>query len=134
MPDVYTIGALAQRAGVNVQTIRYYQRRGLLACPPLPPRSIRRYGVQAVRQVQFIKRAQQLGFTLHEVSELLALAQGRSCAPACGLAERKRADIEKKIADLTAMQQALARLSEGCRNTAQDELCPLVEVLAGAQR
>lgn len=134
MSDLYTIGALARRAGVNVQTIRYYQRRGLLACPPRPSRSIRRYGIEAVRQVQFIKRAQQLGFSLHEVSELLSLAQGRSCSPACGLAERKRADIEKKLADLTAMRQGLARLSEGCRTTPQDALCPLVEVLAGAQR
>jgi len=124
------IGAAARRAGVHVETIRYYQRRGLL--PRLPPlqRGTRRYSADLVDQVRFIKRAQQLGFSLHDVAELLALAQGNTCSPVCTLAERKIEDVQRKIADLQSMQKALQGLVAGCYATRAEDPCPLVQALA----
>lgn len=98
--QVLSIGAAARQAGVNVETIRYYQRRGLLPRPPVMQRGIRRYSVELVDQVRFIKRAQQLGFTLADVAGLLALAQGKTCSQVCGLAESKMHEVHRKIADL----------------------------------
>ena len=109
-----TIGAVAAGAGVNVQTIRYYQRRGLLGVPPLPPGGVRRYPDDTGQRVRFIKRAQQLGFTLEEVSGLLGLSNGKHCAETRELAQRKSAEIERKIADLKAMQASLATLIGAC--------------------
>jgi MerR family transcriptional regulator, mercuric resistance operon regulatory protein len=128
-----TIGALARRGGVNVETVRYYQRRGLLAVPARPLGGIRRYSSESAQRLRFIKRAQQLGFTLAEVAELLTIAGGTSCSSKCEIGASRLADIERRIADLVSMRQALAGLVEGCQSGARDELpCPVIEALASS--
>lgn len=128
--DAFTIGRLAKSAGVNVETIRYYQRRGLLPVPVAALGGMRRYSVEYLRRVRFIKRAQHLGFTLDEIGELLTLADGNRCSLACGVGERRLADIEKKIADLSAMHEALRRLVGACQQNEAQTPCPLVEAFA----
>src|SRR3970282_1233357 len=109
-----TVGQLAQTAAVNVETIRYYQRIGLL---PLPKRNygrIRRYSADDLMRVRFIKRSQALGFSLDEVALLLGLSDGRHCGETKSLAERKLAMVEEKIADLAAIQKALNGVVTRC--------------------
>jgi MerR family mercuric resistance operon transcriptional regulator len=88
MSEMLTIGRLARAAGMNVETIRYYQRRGLLPEPARPLGGQRHYGPAAAMRLRFVKRAQQLGFTLDEVKELLLLEDGQACTPTRMLAER----------------------------------------------
>ncbi|WP_126312672.1 MerR family transcriptional regulator [Delftia acidovorans] len=107
-----TIGKLADAAGVNIETIRYYQRRGLLDEPPKPPGGHRRYAPEQAMRVRFIKRAQALGFTLDEVGALLTLDAVCACGETQALAVRKLGLIEQKMADLAAMQRVLGEL--GC--------------------
>ena len=128
--EAFTIGRLAKSAGVNVETIRYYQRRRLLPVPVAALGGVRRYSSDYLRRVRFIKRAQQLGFRLDEVSELLALADGNRCSLVCGVGERRLADIERKIADLAAMREALGRLVGACHENESEAPCPLVEAFA----
>jgi MerR family mercuric resistance operon transcriptional regulator len=125
-----SIGKLARAAGVNVETIRYYQRRGLLAQPPKPLGGQRRYPTETARRVRFIKRAQALGFTLDEIGTLLALDRARACAPTRTLAEHKRALLEHKIADLTALHVALEELIQQCDTHRGETKCPIIETLA----
>src|SRR5512135_3289703 len=110
MATAFTIGKLADAAGVGVETIRYYQRRGLLDEPAKPQAGHRRYPKDMVKRLHFVKRAQALGFTLSEVSELLRLDGACGCAQTRALAARKLTSIEQKISDLCAMQTALAKL------------------------
>src|SRR6185436_4815053 len=112
--DILTIGRLARSAGVNVETIRYYQRRNLLRVPVARPAGVRRYSDDDLRRLRFIKRAQQLAFSLAEIGELLALADGDRCSAVCDVGERRLADIERKIADLAAMREALRPLVGAC--------------------
>jgi MerR family mercuric resistance operon transcriptional regulator len=129
-PETFTIGRLAKAAGVNVETVRYYQRRRLLAVPIAVGGGIRRYSRDMLRRLRFIKRAQQLGFTLDEISDLLKLGDGNQCSIVCGVAERRLADIEKKIADLASMQHVLRGLVGGCQVNQIEAIgaaCPLVE-------
>src|SRR5260370_16135106 len=95
-----TIGAFADAAGVNVETIRFYQRKGLLTEPNKPYGSIRRYGEADVARVSFVKSAQRLGFSLDEIAELLRLEDGIHCDEASNLAERKLKDVREKMEDL----------------------------------
>lgn len=120
----FTIGALARTAGVNVETIRYYQRRGLLPKPGKPVAGYRRYPAETLARLRFIKRAQQLGFTLREIAKLLALGSA-SCRETQRLAERKRADIEARMKDLAAMRRTLNRLLRACR-VGQRAACPII--------
>jgi MerR family transcriptional regulator, mercuric resistance operon regulatory protein len=122
-----TIGRLARAAGVHVETIRYYQRRGLLATPRRPPGGVRRYPPEALARLRFIRRAQQLGFSLREVRELLALGAG-ACDDTRRLAEHRLADIEARLADLGRMRSSLKKLISACR-TAQHATCPIVASL-----
>lgn len=124
-----TIGKLARAAGVHVETIRYYQRRGLLAKPPRPVGGIRHYPAATLARLQFIRRAQELGFTLREIGELLRLDHG-ACAPTRALATRRYRDIGARIADLRAMQRTLGRLIRACRG-GRRAACPIIETLAG---
>jgi len=128
--QTFTIGRLAKSAGVHVETIRYYQRRKLLPVPFAVLGGARRYSSDYLRRVRFIKRAQQLGFTLDEVSELLTLADGNCCSVACGVGERRLADVERKIADLSAMRESLRRLVGACHENGAQAPCPLVEAFA----
>jgi Hg(II)-responsive transcriptional regulator len=120
---------VARRAGVNAQTLRYYERRGLLPDPPRTASGYRAYEPEAVRIVRFIKRAQELGFSLTEVEMLLHLADGgpESCDGARQLAQRKVAEIDTKIATLTAMRASLTRLIATCARPRSERQCPLLE-------
>src|SRR5262245_9861765 len=100
MAQELTIGRLARAAEVTVETIRYYQRRGLLEEPPKPVRGRRRYASDAIRRLRFIRRAQQLGFTLQEIKELLCLEDGQSCRETRLMAEQKLAIIDQRLASL----------------------------------
>lgn len=121
-----TIGKLARAAGVNVETVRYYQRRGLM------PRPGRHYVPEQLARLRFIRRAQELGFTLKEIGELLRL-DGAACGAARALAERKRADIEARLKDLRAMHRSLERLLRACA-AGRSPACPIIESLQRGER
>lgn len=122
---------LAGAAGVNSQTLRYYERRGLLPAPERRASGYRDYAPDAVRRVRFIKRAQDLGFTLIEVEDLLALREraGRSRPEARTLAAAKIAGIETKLRHLTAMRDALQTLISACESGRRAVDCPIIEAL-----
>lgn len=122
---------LAERAGVHVETLRYYERRGLLEIPERSPAGYRDYPAGAVRVVRFVKRSQEVGFTLDDVAELLDLADGgpESCEAAQATAGLRMTDLDRRIADLTAMRGALADLVKTCENPRDLRACPLVEAL-----
>jgi Cu(I)-responsive transcriptional regulator len=124
------IGTAAERAGVNVQTLRYYERRGLLPRAPRRTSGYREFPDDAVRVVRFVKRAQDLGFTLDEVEELLRLRneKGRDRGRIRAVAEQRVRHIERKIAELEAMKQALSHLIHCCREGLTLE-CPIIEAL-----
>lgn len=125
------IGDVAERGGVNLQTIRYYEREGLLPEPPRLASGYRVFPESAVRQVRFIKRAQELGFSLAEIRELLSF-QGNSNAGAQHVRERakkKVADIEEKIRTLEAMKEALNALAEACPGCGPLSECPILDAL-----
>lgn len=130
MAKELTIGRVAKLAGVNVETIRYYQRRGLLAEPDKPHMGYRRYPADIVKHIRFIKRAQALGFTLDEVAALLRLEEARACAKTRALAVRKMDMIDHKLTGLTAMREALARLVQQCDAGLPTKGCPIIQVLA----
>lgn len=124
-----TIGAFANAAGVNVETIRYYQRKGLLAAPARPEGRIRRYGSDDVARVRFVKSAQRLGFSLDEVGHLLKLEDGTHCGEAARLASLRLADVRERLADLKRMEAALAKLVTECRSVRGKVSCPLIAAL-----
>lgn len=126
-----TIGAFAKAAGVNVETVRFYQRRRLLAEPDKPYGSIRRYGLDDVARVRFVKAAQRLGFSLDEVAGLLTLADGAHCDEARRLAEVKLADVRARLADLRRIERVLADLVRECRASDGQVSCPLISTLQG---
>ena len=125
----FTIGAFAAAAGVNVETIRYYQRKGLLAEPARPGGGIRRYVGDDVARVRFVKSAQRLGFSLDEVGHLLKLEDGTHCREAAELASLRLADVQSRLADLKRMETALARLVTKCRSVRGKVSCPLITAL-----
>ena len=127
-----TIGAVAKSCGVNVETMRYYQRRGLLEAPRRPAGGVRRYGEDTVRRLRFIRRAQALGFTLGQIAELLRLERTPDCDRARKLAAVKLADVELRLADLERMRQSLAALVRACVAGRDPRSCPIVESLAAA--
>ncbi len=129
MSIIFTIGALAEAAGVNLETIRYYQRRGLLPKPARPPGGIRRYGDLDLSRVRFIKSAQRLGFSLDEVAELLKLEDGSHCGQARAQGERKLADVRARLADLQRIEQVLADLVSRCGSQRGRVRCPLIASL-----
>lgn len=130
MMSAMTIGRLANEAGVNVETIRYYQRRGLMPEPDKPDSGHRRYADDDVKRVRFIKRAQVLGFTLEEIGSLLDLDQAHACAETRDLATHKLAVSEKKLVDLRAMRKALTSLLRQCDTGAAAGSCPIIHALA----
>ena len=124
-----TIGAFAKAAGVNVETIRFYQRKGLLPEPDKPYGSIRRYGEADVARVKFVKSAQRLGFSLDEIAELLKLEDGTHCSEAAELAALRLADVRARLADLTRMETALSKLVGECCAHHGQVSCPLIGAL-----
>jgi DNA-binding transcriptional MerR regulator len=117
------ISQTAREAGVNAQTLRYYERRGLLPRPPRRGSGYREYPADAVRIVRFIKKAQELGFSLDEIEELVRLRGVRR-----GERHRVRAIAERKIADLQSMRAALDQLVESCHK-GSDVDCPIIDAL-----
>jgi DNA-binding transcriptional MerR regulator len=122
---------VAAGAAVNPQTLRYYERRGLLPEPVRSPGRYRAYPAEAVRRVRFIKRAQDLGFTLVEVASLLDLVEGGpdSCDQARAMAQQKITDLERRIADLQALRAGLARLVATCDWPRGQRECPIMHRL-----
>ena len=125
-----TIGALARAGGVNVETVRYYQRRGLLAEPPRPLGGVRRYGEEALRRLHFIRQCQSLGFSLDEVGGLLALDDGRHCTEASALAADRLKDVRARLARLRRIERALAELVSQCQRSRGRMRCPLIDALS----
>jgi MerR family mercuric resistance operon transcriptional regulator len=129
MPSL-SIGVVAASAGVNVETIRFYQRQGLLPQPARPYGRIRRYAAPDVARVRFIKSAQRLGFSLEEIAGLLKLEDGTHCEEARVKAEQKLEDVQVRLRDLKRMEAALRRLVTDCRARKGTVSCPLVTALA----
>jgi MerR family mercuric resistance operon transcriptional regulator len=127
-----TIGRLAEAAGVNVETIRFYQRKGLMREPDRPLGGIRRYGEADLARVRFIKSAQRLGFSLDEIADLLKLEDGSHCTEVREQAEHKLADVRARLADLQRIEGALQGLVERCCATSGRVQCPLIAALHAA--
>jgi len=125
------VGEVARRAGVRLQTIHYYERRGLLSKPPRTASNYRAYPEEAVLRVLFVKRAQELGFTLREIEELLSLraASGTRCADVRARAEAKVRDIDARLHLLQAMRKALTKLIGECSGERPVAQCPILEAL-----
>lgn len=127
----FTIGRLAKAAGVNVETVRYYQRRGLIGEPTKPPGGHRRYPALVVDQIAFIRRAQQLGFSLAEVKDLLDLSHGRNTAKTRAIAEKKIASVDLHLAHLTKMRGRLKELIAASKKAKPGAFCPIIADLDG---
>src|SRR5215813_11946901 len=121
-----TIGPLANAAGVSVETIRFYQRRGLLFEPDRPLRGYRRYGHAELARVRFIKAAQRLGFTVEEIAELLKLEDATDCSEARLLAERRLRDVRERLANLRRVESALSQVVARCSAARSTTRCPLI--------
>ena len=124
-----TIGRLADAVGVNVETIRFYQRKGLLHERDRPLGGIRRYTQTDVARVKFIKSAQRLGFRLEEIGQLLRLDDGMQCSAAGRLASRHLADVRVRLNDLSRIEAALAKLLKRCARHRGEVACPLIAAL-----
>lgn len=127
-------GEIADQAGVNVQTLRYYERRGILEAPARSASGYREYPSDTARVVRFVKRAQELGFTLTEVESLLDLAAGgpKSCEAAQGLAGEKISELNAKIASLASMRDSLQTLLDTCSRPRRERECPLIQSIESA--
>ena len=114
--ETFTIGKVAEQTQVNAQTIRYYERQGLLETPPRTEGGFRLYTAETVQRIHFIRRAKELGFTLREIRELLALKVNpdRHCAEVCAKAEEKIAEVDQKIEELTRIRDVLTGLLSDC--------------------
>ena len=128
-----TIGLLARAAQVNIETVRYYQTRKLLPIPR-PIGAFRYYPVELVERIQFIKRAQELGFSLEEIRELLRLNDGIDRASIRKIARARLEQIETKLRELSRMRSALNGLIEDCQHSAGSAPCPIIQTLARPRR
>jgi MerR family copper efflux transcriptional regulator len=127
------IGTLAKRAGVRIDTVRYYERSGLLAPKTRLASGYRRYGEVELSRLRFIRRAQALGFTLEEVRELLALSKRRDVSRVKRAAEGKLAAVEQKIAALERVRNGLLNLVAACPGHGRAENCPILKALGGEE-
>lgn len=126
------IGEVAAQAGVNIDTVRFYERRGILPKPLREPSSgYRTYPRDAPRRIRFIKRAQDLGFTLKEIRELLSLRArpGARCADVLARAEAKIQDVDAKLRSLRAMRRALTKLASECSGRGEISECPILDAM-----
>jgi Cu(I)-responsive transcriptional regulator len=129
-----TIGSVARQAGLGIQTVRFYEREGLIDAPPRSSSGYRAYDDRAVHRLRFIRRAQELGFTLKEIRELIELEsdQDADCDQVRGIANAKLAIVENKIADLQRMQIALQTMVDSCRGPGPIRDCVLMDCLQPA--
>ena len=127
--NVMTIGTLAKTAGVGVETVRYYQRRGLMSEPEKPYGGIRHYDEQALARLHFIRASQWLGFSLDEIGELLTLQYGAHCDEARELGEQKLTSVRRKISRLQQIERTLNELVQKCSSGHGDVYCPLMASL-----
>lgn len=128
-----TIAAVAQNAGVGVETVRYYERRGLIQQPQKLNGAYRRYGSEHVKRIRFVKRAQELGFSLEEIETLLGLQDGANRVEVRRVAAARREQIRARIADLRRMERVLTHLLDECE-AGKTPRCPIIETLGGAAR
>lgn len=124
----YTIGQLAKATAVNIETIRYYERRGLIAQPTKPAEGYRTYSEGTRSRILFIKRAQELGFTLEEIASLLVHGES-PCKEAQGMAVQKLVNIRAKMADLSRLERVLDGLLNQCASNRDQAHCPIIESL-----
>lgn len=131
MSSTMTIGKVAKAAGLGVETVRFYERQGLIAEPARSQSGYRQYRPETVRRLHFIVRAKALGFTLQEIGDLLGLraTPGAGCADVQARAEAKMADIEERVAQLEAMKRALGELVNQCRGEGPLSDCPILDAL-----
>ena len=125
------IGKVARNAGLAIDTVRYYEREGLLEKPARTASGYRHYRPDVVARLRFIRQAKDLGFSLSEIKELLALrvAPGKSCADVRAHAEHKIADVDRRIASLKRVRGALAKLASACSGKGPVSQCPILEAL-----
>lgn len=126
-----TIGRLAKAAGVGVETVRYYQRLKLLPTPVPVHNAFRHYPVETIERIRFIKRAQDLGFSLEDIAALLSLNDGADRQQVRQLAHARLSSIRGKIADLTRMESVLASLVHECEHTDHAHSCPIIAAFSG---
>lgn len=132
MPDAgLTIGDVAEAADVNVETIRYYERRGLMTQPGRTNGAYRRYGSGHVDRIRFIKRAQALGFSLEEVATLLKLEDGTDRRSIQRIAAARLEETRRRIKDLHRIESVLAHLLHDCKTHARAHRCPIIAAMAG---
>ncbi len=124
-----TIGQLAKKAQISVETIRFYQQRGLIPTPEKPSKGYRRYANEILAKLLFIKRAKCLGFTLTEIQALLKLDDGAHCSEAKQFAEYKLTLVQAKLDDLLQIKTALEHFIEACPETNEINSCPLIQAL-----
>lgn len=129
MPQSYTIGRFAAATGVHVETIRYYQRRGLIPEPLRPQGGVRRYSDEDVARLRFIKRAQAVGFTLAEIKALLKLRAARSCRATRELAAMKLDFVDTRIKELRGLRRELAQWVAECDANREESICPVIDHL-----
>ncbi|PXX43201.1 MerR family transcriptional regulator [Undibacterium pigrum] len=127
--DQYTIGQLAKAAGVGVETIRYYQRRNLLPVPEVAS-GFRTYPASLAERIRFIKRAQELGFSLDEIANLLMLEDGNDRQAIRDVAHERLLQVQAKLADLHRMEEMLTQLIQQCASSTQQAQCPIIQALA----
>jgi Hg(II)-responsive transcriptional regulator len=127
----FTIGQVARGAGVGVETVRFYEREGLVPEPRRRPSGYRQYPADTVRRIRFVQAAKELGFTLKEIRELLTLrvAAGKTCADVKERAVAKLADVDAKLAELHRVRDALAHLADSCSGAGPTSECPLLDAL-----
>ncbi|MDH5393062.1 MAG: MerR family DNA-binding protein [Gammaproteobacteria bacterium] len=128
-PSALTIGKVAKLANVSVETIRYYQKIGLMKAPQKPLQGFRTYTMDSIRELKFIKKAQRLGFTLDEISELLEIGSGQ-CADIQSKAQKKLDQIKQQITELNALKVTLDELVKSCQLTSEPGCCPIVKSLS----
>ena len=127
----FTIGELAKRSGIGLETVRFYERKGLIEEPPRTDSGYRQYPEEAVGRIRFIRRAKELGFALKEISELLSLRvdPDTTCADVREQTELKIADVEEKIRALQTIKTALEKLAVSCTGSGPTSECPILEAL-----
>lgn len=129
--DLITIGELAEQGRVNTQTIRYYERRGLIPKPRRSASGYRLYDQEAAKRLTFVRRAQSLGFSLEEINELLSLRmrEDTTCADVRQAARQKILSVDRKLEELKRMRTALVKLSKACKGSGPTSKCPILEAL-----